>query len=75
MLCLSSIVIYTAVASVKSLVCDLKLSGNSLIRARNKIGPRTDPWGTPDVTGIVSVSHPPVLLSVSDNLDMLVSKT
>ena len=30
---------------------DLMLSGKSFIKIRNRIGPKTDPWGTPDNTG------------------------
>ena len=29
----------------------LMLSGRSSIKIRNRIGPKTDPWGTPDNTG------------------------
>ena len=42
---------YAIVSSAKSRTCDDSESGRSLIKTRNKIGPRTDPCGTPDVTG------------------------
>ena len=44
---------YMAVSSAKSLTLDLKCSGRSFINARNKMGPRTEPFGTPEETGIV----------------------
>ena len=43
---------YTAVSSANSLTCEVIFSGRSFMYSRNKIGPRTEPWGTPDVTGI-----------------------
>ena len=33
---------------------DLMLSAKSFIKIRNRIEPKTDPWGTPDNTGTVS---------------------
>ena len=41
-------------SSAKSLnlLCD-RYSGKSFMQMRNKIGPNTVPWGTPDVTGTV----------------------
>ena len=30
------------------------ISGRSSLKVRNRIGPKTDPWGTPDSTGIES---------------------
>ena len=33
---------------------DLILSGRSFMKMGNSIGPKTDPWGTPDNTGTVS---------------------
>ena len=44
---------YMAASSAKSLTLDLKCSGRSFIYSRNKMGPRTEPWGTPEETGIV----------------------
>ena len=44
---------YIAVSSAKSLTLDLKCSGRSFMYARNKIGPRIEPCGTPEETGIV----------------------
>ena len=32
---------------------DLKCSGRSFMYARNKMGPRTEPFGTPEETGIL----------------------
>ena len=43
---------YTAVSSAKSLTCEFMFSGRSFMYRRNKIGPRTEPWGIPRVTGI-----------------------
>ena len=43
---------FTAVSSANSLTCELIFSGRSFMYNKNKIGPRTEPWGTPDVTGI-----------------------
>ena len=44
---------YMAVSSAKSLTPDLTCSGRSFMYARNKMGPRTEPCGTPEETGIV----------------------
>ena len=43
---------YTVVSSANSLTWELIFSGRSLMYNRNKIVPRTELWGTPDVTGI-----------------------
>ena len=40
-------------SSAKSLTLDLTCSGRSFMYARNKMGPRTDPCGTPEETGNV----------------------
>ena len=45
------IVRYTAVSSANRRTCDCTLSGRSFMYNRNKIGPRTDPCGTPEETG------------------------
>ena len=37
--------------SAKSLICEEMLLSMSLINTRNRRGPRTEPWGTPDRTG------------------------
>ena len=37
---------------------DLIFSGRSLIKMRNRTGPKTDPWGTPDRTGTGSGAWP-----------------
>ena len=39
-----------SVSSSKSLTCELMFSGRSFMYRRNKIGLRTEPWGTPEVT-------------------------
>ena len=39
----------TAVSSANSLVFDLTREGRSLMYARNRHGPRTEPCGTPDL--------------------------
>ena len=39
-----------SVSSSKSLTCEFLFSGRSFMYRRNKIGPRTEPWGTPEVT-------------------------
>ena len=41
---------YKAVSSAKSLTLDLTCSGRSFMYARKRIGPRTEPCGTPDET-------------------------
>ena len=43
---------YTAVSSAKSLTCEFMFSDRSFRYRRNKISPRTEHWGTPEVTGI-----------------------
>ena len=40
-------------SSANSLALLFRESGKSFIYARNKQGPRTEPWGTPDMTGTV----------------------
>ena len=45
---------YKAVSSEKSLTLDLTCSGRSFMYARKRIGPRTEPCGTPEETGIFS---------------------
>ena len=52
------IVRYTAVSSAKRRTWDCTLSGKSLIYKRNNIGPRTEPCGTPEDTGIWSEHSP-----------------
>ena len=44
---------YMAVSSEKSLTLNHTCSGRSFMYARNKMGPRTEPCGTPEKTGIV----------------------
>ena len=43
---------YIAVSPAKSLTLDLTCSGRSLMYTRKSIGPRTEPCGTPEETGI-----------------------
>ena len=40
------------------LISDLTCSGKSLIYIKKRMGPRTEPWGTPDVTGEGGDSSP-----------------
>ena len=49
---------YMAVPSAKSLTLDLTCSGRSFICAKKRTGPRTEPCGTPDETGILSEEIP-----------------
>ena len=49
---------YMAEASAKSLTLDLTCSGRSFMYARNKMGPRTEPCGTPEETDIVPEWEP-----------------
>ena len=49
---------YLAVSSAKSLTLDLTCSGRSFIYARKRMGPRTEPCGTPDETWILSEMIP-----------------
>ena len=42
----------------KRRIDDLIFSGIALIKMRNRTGPRTDPWGTPDRTGTGSEAWP-----------------
>ena len=54
------IAMYKAVSSAKSLTLDLTCSGRSFMYARKRIGPRTEPCGTPEETGIFSELIPSV---------------
>ena len=61
-------------SSAKSLsVLCCKYSGKSFIYIRKRIGPRTVPWGTPDVTGALLILYltcrPQVQLSGSGQLE------
>ena len=49
---------YMAVSSAKSLTLDLTCSDRSLMYARKRIGPRTEPHGTPEETGTSSELMP-----------------
>ena len=49
---------YTAVSSANRRTWDCTLSGRSLMCSRNKIGPRTEPCGTPEDTGTSSEHSP-----------------
>ena len=50
--------LYKTQSSAKRRTDDLIFSGRSLIKMRNRTGPRTDPWGTPDRTGTGSEAWP-----------------
>ena len=43
------IVPYNRASSAKSLTVELRSSGESFLYIKNSSGPRTVPWGTPDV--------------------------
>ena len=45
---------YAAVSSLNSPPWDFTFSGRSFMYTRKRFGPRTDPYGTPDVTGTSS---------------------
>ena len=45
---------YKAVSSANSLTLDLTCSGRSFMYARKRIGPRTEPCGTPEETEMLS---------------------
>ena len=47
----SYITAFKDTSSAKSLGLQIKLSGRSLINIKNGRGPRTEPWGTPDLIG------------------------
>ena len=49
-------------SSAKRRTDDLIFSGRSLIKFRNKTGPKADPWGTPDRTGTGSEAWDPIPL-------------
>ena len=46
---------YMEVSSAKSLTLDLTGLGRSFMYARKRIGPKTEPCGTPEETGTTSV--------------------
>ena len=50
--------VYRTLSSANRRTEDLMLSGRSFIKIRNRIGPKTDPWGTPDNTGTGSEAWP-----------------
>ena len=50
--------LYKTQSSAKRRTDDLIFSGRSLIKMRNRTGPRTDPLGTPDRTGTGSEAWP-----------------
>ena len=49
---------YTAVSSANRPTWDCTLSGRSLMYSRNRVGPRTEPCGTPEDTGTSSEHSP-----------------
>ena len=50
--------LYKTQSSAKRRTDDLIFSGRSLIKMRNRTGPKTDPRGTPDRTGTGSEAWP-----------------
>ena len=50
--------LYKTQSSAKRRTDDLIFSGRSLMKMRNRTGPRTDPWGTRDRTGTGSEAWP-----------------
>ena len=50
--------LYKTQLSAKRRTDDLIFSGRSLIKMRNRTGPKTDPWGTPDRTETGSKAWP-----------------
>ena len=50
--------LYKTQSLAKMQTDDLIISGRSLIKMRNRTGPKTDPWGTPDRTGTGSEAWP-----------------
>ena len=50
--------LYKTQSLAKRRTDDLIFSGRSLMKMRNRTGPRADPWGTPDRTGTGSVAWP-----------------
>ena len=49
---------YQTQSSANSQTDDLMLSGRSLMKIRNRTGPKTDPCGTPERTGTGSEARP-----------------
>ena len=45
---------YVIASSAKNLIDDLISFGRSFMYIRKSIGPKTDPWGTPEVTAVWS---------------------
>ena len=54
------IVRYTAVSSARSRTCDDSFSGRLFMKTRNRIGPKTEPCGTPELTGTDPDSSPSI---------------
>ena len=50
--------LYSTQSSANRQTEDLILSGRSFMKIRKRIGPKTDPWGTPDQSGTGSESWP-----------------
>ena len=51
---------YTVMSSAKRRTCDDSFSGRSFMNTRDRIRPKTELWGTPEVTGTNPVSSPSV---------------
>ena len=56
--------LYKTQSSAKRRTDDPIFSGRSLMKMRNRTGPKTDPWGTPDRTGTGSEAFMWSLLAV-----------
>ncbi len=53
-------IVTSSTSSFKS-ISGLTTSGKSLTKSRNRIGPQTVPWGTPEMTGVASEIADPTL--------------
>ena len=54
------IVRYTPVSSAKSHTCDDSFSGRAFMKTRNRIGPKTEPWGILELTRTDPDSSPSI---------------
>ena len=54
------IVPYNSASSAKSLTVAFRPSGKSFIYIKNNSGPKTVPWGTPDVVTTGADDSPPI---------------
>ena len=44
------------------------------MKTRNRIGPRTEPWGTPEVTKPIPIPHSQYLKKIKDLLKILLCR-